>query len=170
VPKIDKTAYLHASFKLAGDTPLLSGTVALYRDGIFVGNGKIPELHPGAEHNLGFGSDEAIEIKRVELDRSKGEAGLINTSKTDERNFKIEVHNRHDRPIPVTIFDQVPYSDNEKIVVQKLSKTTRPTRENFLDRQGVWSWDFNLKSGEKREILLNYKIIWPKDLKIDIQH
>ncbi len=169
VPKVDKTAYLHAEFKLAGNTPLLPGNVALYRDGIFVGNGEIPELHPGVKHELGFGSEDAIEIKRTELIRSKGEAGLINTSKTDERNFKITVQNRHEHAIPVTIFDQVPFSGNEQIEVQRLSKTTRPTRENVQDRQGVWAWDFDLKGGEKREILLSYKIIWPKELKIDIQ-
>ena len=167
VPKLDPTAYLYAVFSLKeSETPLLAGLVSLFRDGVFVGNGRFPELNPGVEHELGFGADKMIEITRVEVNRSKGESGIITSSKTDERYFKISIHNRHDNPYDLTVLDQVPFSENEDIQVQRLSKTTRPSRENAEDGRGILAWDFPLKAGEKREILLNYKILWPANVEI----
>ena len=167
VPKLDPTAYLYAVFSLKeSETPLLAGLVSLFRDGVFVGNGRFPELNPGVEHELGFGADKMIEITRVEVNRSKGESGIITSSKTDERYFKISIHNRHDNPYDLTVLDQVPFSENEDIQVQRLSKTTRPSRENVEDGRGILAWDFPLKAGEKREILLNYKILWPANVEI----
>ena len=148
------------------ETPLLAGLVSLFRDGVFVGNGRFPELNPGVEHELGFGADKMIEITRVEVNHSKGESGIITSSKTDERYFKISIHNRHDNPYDLTVLDQVPFSENEDIQVQRLSKTTRPSRENVEDGRGILAWDFPLKAGEKREILLNYKILWPANVEI----
>ncbi len=167
VPKLDPTAYLYAVFTLQeNETPLLAGPISLFRDGVFVGNGRFPELNPGVEHELGFGADKMIEITRVEVNRSKGEAGIITSSKTDERYFKISVQNRHDKTYTLTILDQVPFSENEEIQVQRLSKTTRPSRENVEDGRGILAWDFQLKAGEKREIHLNYKILWPANVEI----
>src|SRR6185436_3038588 len=41
VPVIDPTAFLEASFKQAEDAPLLPGRVSIYRDGAFVGRGRM---------------------------------------------------------------------------------------------------------------------------------
>ncbi len=79
VPKLDPNAYLTAAFTLAGETPLLPGPVMLYRDGVFMGQGGLPMLSPGEETRLGFGADDLIKVKRIEVKRNRGEEGLITT-------------------------------------------------------------------------------------------
>ena len=166
VPKVQPIAFLSTNFKLPKTAQILGGSVSLYRDGIYIGKGWLPDLASGVEHNLGFGSDDSIQVKFSEIDRSKGETGILSTSKTDVRNFKITVKNLHDWKIPVTVMDQIPYSENEKITVLQLPKTTKPTKTNVKDKRGVMSWDFDLKAGQEKQIDLSYKVVWPNEEKI----
>ena len=131
VPKLDPNAYLTAAFTLNGETPLLPGTAMLYRDGVFMGQGYLPLLSPGEETKLGFGADDLIKVKRVEVKRQRGEEGLITTSNIDERAYDITVKNLHGFAIPVTVIDQMPYSAQEDITVETLPGMTPPTHEGF---------------------------------------
>ncbi|MCP3374285.1 mucoidy inhibitor MuiA family protein [Bradyrhizobium cajani] len=163
-PVMDPTAYLEASFKQTDDTTLLPGKVAIYRDGVFVGRGKITASAKDDIVRLGFGADDKVKIERAVLKRNEGSAGLlIATSKTDERSFKTTVRNGHDFPIKVAIEDQLPVSENEDIVVEMLPATTPPTASNIRDRRGVLEWSFDAKPGEIRDINFVWRIRWPKD-------
>ena len=163
-PVVDPTAFLEASFKQAEDAPLLPGRVAIYRDGTFVGRGKIASSGKDDTVRLGFGADDKIRIERSVLKRNEGSAGLIvTTSKTDERAFKTTVRNGHDFPIRVAIVDQLPVSENEDIVVELLPSTTPPTATNLRDRRGVLEWAYEAKAGEVRDINFAWRMRWPKD-------
>jgi hypothetical protein len=69
-------------------------------------------------------------------------------------------------PVKVIIVDQVPYSTNEEIRVEMLSSSTPPSRKNLKDKRGILAWDFDLDGGSSKSIHLNYKISWPKDMRI----
>ncbi|RXG94298.1 mucoidy inhibitor MuiA family protein [Bradyrhizobium zhanjiangense] len=163
-PVMDPTAFLEASFKQTDDTTLLPGKVAIYRDGIFVGRGKITASTKDDIVRLGFGADDKIKIERAVLKRNEGSAGLlVTTSKTDERSFKTTIRNGHDFPIRVAIEDQLPVSENEDIVVEMLPAITPPTASNIRDKRGVLEWTFDAKPGEARDINFAWRIRWPKD-------
>lgn len=163
-PVVDPTAFLEASFKQAEDAPLLPGRVAIYRDGTFVGRGKIASAGKDDTVRLGFGADDKIKIERSGLKRNEGSAGLIvTTSKTDERAFKTTVRNGHDFPIRIAIVDQLPVSENEDIVVEMLPSTTPPTATNLRDRRGVLEWAFEARAGEVKDINFAWRVRWPKD-------
>ncbi|WP_439358642.1 mucoidy inhibitor MuiA family protein [Bradyrhizobium sp. DASA03007] len=163
-PVLDPTAFLEASFKQTDDTTLLPGKVAIYRDGVFVGRGKITASAKDDIVRLGFGADDKIKIERAVLKRNEGSAGLlVTTSKTDERSFKTTIRNGHDFPIRVAIEDQLPVSENEDIVVEMLPATTPPTASNIRDKRGVLEWTFDAKPGEARDINFVWRIRWPKD-------
>lgn len=163
-PVLDPTAFLEASFKQADDTTLLPGKVAIYRDGVFVGRGKITASAKDDIVRLGFGADDKVRIERAVLKRNEGSAGLlVTTSKTDERAFKTTIRNGHDFPIKVAIEDQLPVSENEEIVVEMLPSSTQPTATNIRDKRGVLQWSFDAKPGEVRDINFAWRIRWPKD-------
>lgn len=163
-PVIDPTAFLEASFKQTDDATLLPGKVAIYRDGVFVGRGKLSASVKDDIVRLGFGADDKVKIERAVVKRNEGSAGLlVTTSKTDERSFKTTVRNGHDFPIRVAIEDQLPVSENEDIVVEMLPATTPPTASNIRDRRGVLEWSFDAKPGEARDINFAWRIRWPKD-------
>lgn len=163
-PVLDPTAFLEASFKQTDDTTLLPGKVAIYRDGVFVGRGKLSASAKDDIVRLGFGADDKVKIERAVLKRNEGSAGLlVTTSKTDERAFKTTVRNGHDFPIHVAIEDQLPVSENDEIVVEMLPATTPPTAKDIRDKRGVLEWSFDTKPGEVKDINFAWRARWPKD-------
>jgi uncharacterized protein (TIGR02231 family) len=163
-PVLDPTAFLEASFKQTDDATLLPGKVAIYRDGVFVGRGRISASAKDETVRLGFGADDKVKIERAVLKRNEGSAGLlVTTSKTDERSFKTTIRNGHDFPIRVAIEDQLPVSESEDIVVEMLPASTPPTATNIRDRRGVLEWSFDAKPGEVKDINFAWRIRWPKD-------
>lgn len=167
-PKLDPNAYLTAAFTLSGETPLLPGPVMLYRDGVFMGQGALPMLSPGEEGKLGFGADDLVKVKRIEVKRRTAEEGLISTSNVDERAFDITVKNLHQAQIPITILDQMPYSTEGKITVDTLSGMTPPSVRDFERRRGVLAWTFELAAQDTKVIKHGYKISWPHDLQLGL--
>ncbi|HWZ38399.1 MAG TPA: mucoidy inhibitor MuiA family protein [Bradyrhizobium sp.] len=162
-PVVDPTAFLEASFVQSEDAPLLPGKVSIYRDGTFVGRGRMAAAGKDETVRLGFGADDKVKIERTVLKRNEGSTGLIVTSKTDERAFKTTVRNGHDFPIRIAIQDQLPVSESEDIVVEMLPSTTPPTTTNFHDKRGVLEWAFEAKPAEVRDINFAWRVRWPKD-------
>lgn len=163
-PVLDPTAFLEASFKQTDDTILLPGKVAIYRDGVFVGRGKLSGSAKDDIVRLGFGADNKVKVERAVLKRNEGSAGLlVTTSKTDERAFKTTVRNGHDFPIHVAIEDQLPVSENDEIVVEMLPATTPPTAKDIRDKRGVLEWSFDAKPGDVKDINFAWRVRWPKD-------
>ena len=163
-PVADPTAFLEASFVQNEDAPLLPGQVSIYRDGMFVGHGKMASASKDETVRLGFGADDKVKIERSVVKRNEGSTGLIvTTSKTDERAFKTTVRNGHDFAIKVAIEDQLPVSESEDIVVELLPSTTPPTTTNLRDKRGVLQWAFEIKPGDVKDIAFAWRIRWPKD-------
>jgi uncharacterized protein (TIGR02231 family) len=161
VPKVDSKAYLYAKLILAKvSSPLLPGAVSLFRDGTFVGTGRLPFLSPGEEHELGFGADDAIRVRYTVADDKRGEKGLISSSKTDTRNYKIIVKNLHERAMAVAVFDSVPVSQQQDIRVTLTAKPS-PTKSDVDDKRGVVSWESRIDPDQEQVIEFGYQVVWP---------
>lgn len=159
VPKRDATAYLYAKLVLPKGSPLLPGMVALFRDGTFVGNGHLPVLSPGEEHELGFGIDDSVRVRHAIVEDKRGQAGIISSSKTDTRSYRVTIKNLHARPVQLTMFDQIPASQNQDIKVERTGQA--PTRENVDDKRGVLVWESKLDAEEEKVIEYGYRVTWP---------
>jgi uncharacterized protein (TIGR02231 family) len=165
VPKAEQKAYLYAKLTMARGTPVLPGTVSLFRDSTFVGNGQLPLLAPGEEHELGFGVDDMIRVRHAVVDDKRGETGLIATSKTDVRNYRITVKNLHERPIQLRVLDQIPVAQNDAIKIE-LQGRTAPTRRDVEDKRGVMAWDMTLTPDEEKAVEFGYRVTWPGAKKV----
>ncbi len=160
VPKLDTNAYLYAKVKVAKATPILPGTVYLFRDGTFVGTGDLPLLQPGEDHDIGFGVDDQVKVKHAVLEDKRGETGLISTSHVDSRNFQVNVKNMHERPIEVTILDRVPVSQNDDIKVE-LTGRISPTTLDVDGKRGVIAFVARLEPDEEKILEYGYRVSWP---------
>lgn len=160
VPKRDAKAYLYAKLEVPRGSPLLPGSVALFRDGTFVGNGNLPLLAGGEKHELGFGADDLVRVRHAIAEEKRGETGLISSSKTDERNYKLSVKNMHERAVDVSVLDQLPVSKNEEIKVEMTGRLA-PTRRDLENKRGVLAWDMKLEPDEEKVIEFGYRVVWP---------
>ena len=160
VPKRDQKAYLYAKLTLPKGAPVLPGQVSLFRDGTYVGTGRLPLLSPAEEHELGFGADDLVRVKYAVVDDKKGETGLISSAKTDSRSIKITLKSLHERAMPFTVIDQVPVSQQQDIKVDLVARPA-PTRQNVEDKRGIVAWDGKIEPDEERVIDHGYRVTWP---------
>lgn len=163
VPVVDETAFLEASFKQTEEAPLLAGRVSLYRDGTFVGRGQMPATQKDETVQLGFGADEQVKVTRSVVRKNEGSAGIITSSKTDEREFKVIMRNGHATPVKVTIEEQLPVAENSEIQVEMLPSSTQPTQRDVRDQRGVMAWTTEVPVGETREVKFGWRVRWPTD-------
>jgi uncharacterized protein (TIGR02231 family) len=160
VPKLDPKAYLYAKLILPKGAPVLPGAVSLFRDGTFVGTGSFPVLSPGEEHELGFGADDQVRVRHAIADEKRGETGLISSSKTDSRNYRIAVKNMHEREVELVVHDQIPVSQNEDIKVEFVGPA-QPTKKDIDGKRGVVAFESKLAPEEERVLEFGYRVIWP---------
>src|SRR5262245_11782273 len=169
VPKREQKAYLYAKVTIARGSPLLPGQVSLFRDGTFVGTGKLPLLAPGEEHELGFGVDDHVRVRHAILEEKRSETGLISSSKTDVRNFRITLKNQHERAIAVSVIDQLPVAQNAEIKIELTGKTA-PTKRDLDDKRGVLAWEMKLEPDEERLVEFGYRVTWPAGKRIQLSN
>jgi uncharacterized protein (TIGR02231 family) len=164
VPRLDPTAYLMAALVVDGADPLLPGAVNLYRDDVYVGQGAMPQLAPGENARLGFGADDLVKVKRVEVKRNSGEEGLISSHFTRTLAWDITAKNLHDTPFPVVIVDRIPFSTQDTVTIEQISQSTPATTENYELKRGVKAWSLMLDPKAEKTIKLGYKITAPMDV------
>ena len=167
VPRLDTTAYLYARTVWPKDrAPALAGSVALFRDGVFVGNGRLDQLAPGEEAELGFGADDRVKVKRNVTEDKKGETGTFSTSKIEERNFTIEVKNLHARAVQLAVIDRVPVSMQKDITVDMTVKGPLQPKRDVQGRRGVSLWEMKLEPDEEKVVSFGYKVTYPPDKRV----
>lgn len=165
-PRLDETAYLEAKIVNDEEAPLLPGEVAVFRDGGFVGAGRIRLVPPGDATELGFGADDRVKVTRVPVRRKENEPGWFGGTRTEIHEFRTTVRNLHKFPIRAEIVDQIPFSENSAIVVEQLQQTTPPSDKQVGDRRGVMAWSWTLQPDEQKEVRLAFRMKWPADREV----
>jgi uncharacterized protein (TIGR02231 family) len=162
-PAVDATAFLEADFKHAEDAPLLPGPVAIYRDGAYVGRSQMAMTAKDENVRLGFGADDGVKIVRSTVRQLDGTAGLLNSARTERREFKTSIRNGHETPVRIIVEDQVPVSEIDDVKVEILQVTTPPTEKNVRNRRGVMAWSLDLAAGEAKDLRIAWLMRWPAD-------
>jgi len=160
VPRLRPQAYLYAKLAAPKTSAYLPGAIALFRDGTFVGTGKLPLLAPGQEQEIGFGADDSVRVRYATVEDKRGETGLISSQQTDTRAFRISVKNLHERAIAISVQDNIPTSRQQDIKVELTGKTP-PTRRDVDDKRGVLAWEALVQPDEERQIEFGFRVSWP---------
>ncbi len=165
VPRVEAKAFLYAKLTLPKTTAYLPGQVSLFRDGTFVGTGRLPLLAAGEEHDLGFGQDDSVRVRHALVEEKRSEQGIISSSKADQRSYRITVKNLHERGIGVVILDQFPVSQNQDIKVELTGKQP-PSRRDIEDKRGVIAWDLKLEPQQEQAIEFGWRTQWPSNKRV----
>src|SRR5262249_51490733 len=162
-PAVDATAFLEADFKHAEDAPLLPGPVAIYRDGAYVGRSQMAMTAKDENVRLGFGADDSVKIIRSTVRQLEGSAGLLNSTKTERREYKTSIRNGQETPVRIIVEDQVPVSETDDVKVEMLPEMTPPTEKDVRKRRGVMAWSLDLAPGASRDLTIAWLVRWPAD-------
>lgn len=162
MPQTDPRAWLTAETQWDGEAPLPPGAVARFRDGAYIGEGRLQSWAPGEERTLAFGIDPRIEVIFKPTRDEAGESGWVTTKSSLIRRYKLEIINRHDRALPVTALIRMPVAKNENIEV-KADYSDKPTKQDVDGDKGIHAWQFELDAQESKKMKLGYEIRYPED-------
>jgi hypothetical protein len=87
------------------------------------------------------------------------EIGILSHRKQNQRKYQIAIQNFRKNPIKLTVYDQIPISQDNDITVTPGQDSTKPTG---VDKDsGKISWDLDLAPSEKKIIEFDYTVEWP---------
>lgn len=164
VPKRSPMAWLFASAEYDGAAPLPAGQVSLYQDGAMVGRTSFAGLSPGAQLEASFGVDDRIEVNYSLQHDRRGSEGLLRRQQRQERAFLIEVTNRHTRPMPILVIDQIPNSRDERIDIELSADSDAPTIRDLDEQPGILGWQYDYAPGQQRRIRFGYQALYPAEI------
>ena len=157
----NETAFMIAKFTNDSQEPYLPGEASFFRDGAFVAGGdEIELIAAGASAELGFGSIDGLLVERRTVRREDGESGVLTTSSDRVVEYELSVENVSSRDWNVVIYDRVPYSEQEDLVIDWRAQP-RPSETDVDGQRGVMAWAFPLASGESRAVDFSYELQWP---------
>ena len=163
VPRLDKTAFVSASFTNASEEPLLPGQAMLFREGVLVGSTWLDVIAPGVETDVGFGAIETLTVKREMPKRAGGETGVFTSSNQQTESAVITVENTGTEAWPVRILDQIPYSEQDDLEI-KVTASPETTETDVDGQRGILAWEFDLAAGGKETITLAHTLTWPEGM------
>jgi len=163
-PQQSSDAFLVSRTTLKGEAPVLPGKANLFRDGAFVGQTNLPMLRPEEKHDLFFGVDDQISVKRKVMKDERKDAGIISRDNELTRHYLTEIKNLHKQQITIVVKETIPVAQNEDIEIKLDDKITTEGYMRDADKiKGVMRWSFDLKPAAEQDINLGYTVSWPKD-------
>ncbi|PWY85920.1 hypothetical protein BO70DRAFT_360768 [Aspergillus heteromorphus CBS 117.55] len=170
VPKHRAAAFLRAEIKNTSSVSILRGKVGMTIDGTFLGAAQVPSCAPKDSFTLSLGVDPAIQVTYGKPTVRRVSGGFFN--KEDAAVFRrvCWVKNTKANAVDVTVLDQVPVSDDERLKVQivepkgleKEGDEVKLTPEKPVDgtarlgQNGEVKWMVRLQPGKDVRLVLEY--------------
>lgn len=164
IPKIDKESFLVADATDWQKLNLMEGEANVYFDNSFVGKSILdPNVSSDTLH-FSMGRDQSICVQRIKVSESSTRR-FFGSNQEQTMKWRITVKNNRQESVNITVFDQAPISRNTSIEVnmEELS-------DGQFDKQtGIIKWPLQLQPGEQRELVLQYKVKYPKNRRLNIE-
>ncbi|MBN4079654.1 DUF4139 domain-containing protein [bacterium AH-315-C08] len=159
IPKLSKRVFLRAKLKNTSDFQWLPGQSGIYLDGSFVGNNWMKNTSPGEELKLGLGTDDSIRVERKLVKKEDGGEGFFGQKERARYIFEITLENFKKQSVKLVLKDQLPlpYHEDIKTKINRIEpKPDKTDKQNFL------TWNLTLAPAEKKTIVLDFQVEYPK--------
>lgn len=156
-PKLDPDAFLTAQITGWDKLNLLNGTARIYFEGTFVGESQVSLAEAKDTLSLSLGRDKRIIAKREQIEDVNSRQ-TFGGNQRDAHAYRITLRNTRQEPVNLTVYDQIPVSTDERIVVQLTDGSG--TQRN--PETGKLTWHLSLKPGESQALTFRYEVKFPK--------
>lgn len=161
VPKLNNQVFLMAFVKNWQNLNLINGEANIYFEDNYIGKTNITSNYVKDEFPISLGVDERITVKRIKLE-DKTSQKAMNSNKWETESYQISIRNNTKENIELEVLDQLPISENSKILV----KTLNLGDGSLDDKTGSILWNKNIGSGSSEKITFSYEVKYPKDMQI----
>lgn len=162
VPWIAEGTFLSAEGRNESGLPILSSPAGLFVEEAYAGKGRLQDIPEGAEFTIDFGTDDAVRVRRREIERKREEGGVFSKVKRVRFRYEIETANHRKETVPLTVLDRIPVPRHKDIVV----KDVEVSGGGKVGEAGGVTWEFPLAPGEKRKLGLSFTVEYPADKEI----
>jgi hypothetical protein len=186
VAKFKPAAYLKVKIRNASKWPLLAGPTGLTLDGTFMGRSTLPRCSAGDSFSMSLGIDPAVHVTYPKPEVRRSTTGMF--SKENNSVYKrlitlVNTRTASGQPVSITVLDQVPVSEDEKLRVSVLDPkglyedgapiaagvASRGVKEDkdwgrasaMMKKGGQVVWDVSLKPGRGVTFTLEYEVLLP---------
>jgi uncharacterized protein (TIGR02231 family) len=157
IPKLREEAYLTAGITDWESLNLLDGTANIYYGNTFTGKSNILASALTDTLDISLGPDNSITVRR-EKRKDVNTTRLIGSNQEETRSYLISVRNNRNTPASIVLHDQIPLSTSNQITVEP-----RELSGGVLDTAtGRVKWDMEIAPGESRELILEYRVRFPR--------
>ena len=140
--------------------PMLPGTADLSVDEQSSGTTRIGNHGRGDDVNIPFGLMPLIKVNKTTNVTKSGSSGFM--SGTVQDGYTLEAVNGSKMEAEIELVDRIPFSANDKIIVDQITITPPPT----TNKENVLTWNMKLKPGENRKFTVSYRVRYPSDKRI----
>ena len=164
IPKIDKESFLVADATDWQQLNLMEGEANVYFDNSFGGKSILgPNVSSDTLH-FSLGRDQSIHLQRIKVSE-RSNRRFFGSSQEQTMTWRITVKNARQETVSITVFDQAPISRNSSIEV-----SMEELSGGQCDKQtGIIKWPLQLQPGEQRELILQYRVKYPKNRRLNIE-
>ena len=164
IPKIDKESFLVADATDWQKLNLMEGEANVYFDNSFVGKSILdPNVSSDTLH-FSMGRDQSIRVQRIRVSESSTRR-FFGSNQEQTMKWRITVKNNRQESVNITVFDQAPISRNTSIEV-----SMEELSDGQFDKDtGIIKWPLQLQPGEQRDLILQYKVKYPKNRRLNIE-
>ena len=157
VPKLDEDAFLLAYLLDWEKLDLLPGEVSIYVNGTYMGESFADPYTTEDTLTFSLGRDKGVIIKRELLKNYNG-TKLIGFNKIRTYGYEFSIRNAKNKPITLTLNDQIPISQDKALSVEVLESSNAKLNEET----GQLEWNLSLAPQETARIRLVFSIKYPK--------
>lgn len=182
VAKLRPAAFLQARLRNDSSVALLKGPVGLTLDGTFMGRSQLPLCTAGDTFTLSLGVDPTIRVTYSHPEVRRSTTGMFakENSTTYKRAITIANTRTTGEPAILTLRDQIPMSEDEKLrvdvlqprgldakgvdIANDLPRGVKPDwgmAKAFLRKEGQVHWEVRLTAGAAVKLTLEYDVALP---------
>lgn len=161
-PAMNLDGFIQALGVYKAEASLPAGPATLYRDGQSVGRTYLDNLSTDSELAIGFGVNDRVVAELVNEQNRKGEQGVFKGEKYLRRVNRYEVTNNHPQAVAVRVFDRLPVSQQDDLIVEELD-ISQPVERDARDIKGVLSWERRLAPGESVTLRSGFEVRVPEE-------
>lgn len=181
VPKLSPNVYMGIRSKNLSNVPLTKGPFSLFDGNHFIGMYDLEDsINYNEEFEVSMGCDPLITVEYTvkKLNREKNTFLRLSSHHICNVNRSIKINNKHSETIYMNIVDQIPISEEKKIVVQLLIPTNvkpfntvniRSKNVVFMNENNNLEWNnLEIKSQSTLELSVEFTVKCPSSLELDI--
>lgn len=163
IPKKSNLAYLTAALTNLESLNLSSGKANIYFGQSYIGETIIDLSSAEDTLNISLGPDIGIAVSREKV-KDKSAKNFFGNKVEETHSWVIKLKNNKPGTTQMKVLDQIPVSKDADIEV----KSEISDNAQLDPETGIVTWNYNLKSGESKELRISYKVRYSKGKQLNL--